>query len=239
MGNNPISSIDPDGGTCVDADNNPITCPEGYGAFSGPTVDTGVFDNGNFVGYQMDEITITSSRGITPPIAVQNSLNFDTESNAMAYFGLALGQLEKINIGQLKKSGDYRIYYNNASGPKFNGNQYVILHNVGKYAKIGGNVFTAIELGGHLYDVATKEGSERETAAKKLGFGVALTGASYYYPPIGIVFTVGTILTNTEEYKQGVHQNLINKAKKAPIGSSLRSILYSPNQDGREFKQRN
>jgi len=218
MGNNPISRIDPDGGLCVDANNNTIPCPDGYGAFSGPTVDTGVFDNGEFVGYGLDEITITSSKGITPSIDVQNSLNFDTKSNAMAYFGLALGQLEKINIGQLKKSGDYRIYYNNPSGSSFKGNQYVILHNVGKYAKIGGNIFTAIDLVSKTVKVATTTGHEQEMATQNLTASATITGISMAYPPIGIVFTVGTIMTNTDAYKEGLHNAKVAKWRKNNLG---------------------
>lgn len=35
MGNNPISSIEPDGGQCYDADGNPITCPDTWQHYEG------------------------------------------------------------------------------------------------------------------------------------------------------------------------------------------------------------
>ena len=232
MGNNPIRNIDPDGGLCVDADGKSIPCPDGYGSFAGPTVDTGVFDNGKFVGYGLDEITITSSKGIIPPIAVQISLNFDTNSNGKQYLGLLLSQLEKINLGQLKGSGDYRIYYNNPSGASFKGNQYVILHNVGKYAKIGGHIFTAIDLISKTVKVATTSGHEQEMATQNLAVNATVVGVSLAYPPIGVVFTVGTIMTNTDAYREGLHNAKVEKWRKNNLGP------YRMPQN-LEFKQRN
>lgn len=46
MGNNPISSVDPDGGACFDTDGNPITCPPDYEGFNN-LVSVQYFDNGN------------------------------------------------------------------------------------------------------------------------------------------------------------------------------------------------
>jgi RHS repeat-associated protein len=57
MGNNWINFVDPDGGTCVDAQGNSIPCPDGYGAFNGID-DIGVFDGGEFQGYGLDEVVI-------------------------------------------------------------------------------------------------------------------------------------------------------------------------------------
>ena len=36
MGNNPVSSIDPDGGQCYDSDGNPMTCPDTWQHYEGP-----------------------------------------------------------------------------------------------------------------------------------------------------------------------------------------------------------
>lgn len=43
MGNNWISMVDPDGGSCYDSQGNQIPCPDGYGGFEGPTVDNITF----------------------------------------------------------------------------------------------------------------------------------------------------------------------------------------------------
>lgn len=235
MGNNPISNTDPDGGLCVDADNNTIPCPDGYSEFAGPTQDTAIFIDGEYAGVALDEISITSQnhnnqilQTLLPPVPTSD-FNIN---DVTPYLQLALSQLEKVNVGELKNSGGYRIYYNNPSGTGFKGNQYVILHNVGKYAKIGGHIFTVLDLSKSAYKVATTSGHEQEMATQGLFVGTSAAAISYYYPPIGIVFTVGTILINTDEYKEGLHNAKVEKWRKVNLGP------YRMPQ-GLEFKPRN
>jgi hypothetical protein len=54
MGNNPISSIDPDGGFCFDANGNSIPCPDGYGQYNGPTVEHMNFGNSAMISNSED-----------------------------------------------------------------------------------------------------------------------------------------------------------------------------------------
>ncbi|MGY0408847.1 MAG: RHS repeat-associated core domain-containing protein [Polaribacter sp.] len=93
MGNNPIRNIDPDGGLCVDGEGNSIPCPDGYGAFSGPTTDTGVFENGKFVGYGLDEISLTfQTTPKAPPVPsdwTYNPNKLDPSTIRQNLFGLS------------------------------------------------------------------------------------------------------------------------------------------------------
>jgi len=96
----------------------------------------------------------------------------------------------------LPEVGNLGSKYSNMSGSKIN---------LVKGAKIGGHIQTAIEVGPNIYDFATKDGREREEAGEKLITAGIVAGATRLYPPIGVIYTVGSIISETETYKQSIH----------------------------------
>ena len=160
MGNNPIRNIDPDGGLCVDADGKSIPCPDGYGSFAGPTVDTGVFDNGKFVGYGLDEITITSSKGIQPPANIQSTLFINTTENLLdnsqvgifsSFLSLAANDMYDEKGGSWRgKNGKY--YGTDWGGNGATGGKYSYAKSTGKFLNRAGGIFGAIGIGGSIND---------------------------------------------------------------------------------------
>jgi len=73
MGNNWTGFVDPDGGLCQDAQGNSIPCPDGYGAFNDIS-DIGVFDNGEFQEYGLQEVIINSNGNQLDPSTVGQNL---------------------------------------------------------------------------------------------------------------------------------------------------------------------
>jgi len=195
MGNNPTNIVDPDGGfACIDPDTGAaIPCPDNLRQFEGPTnIDAIVNKQGELLGYQhrLEEVTLTA-----------DFVPRDKRGDFFAVAGLVTATLENFNIGQLKKSGKLKVYRAFGSRP-FTGNASTKVFKLSNYAKIGGNILTAAEIGGDIYDVLTTEGAEQEQEFYGL---LGTTGGAvigYYHPVIGIILTGSDLISQTQWYHQ-------------------------------------
>lgn len=111
MGNNPINFIDPDGGTCYDAQGNQIPCPDGYNNFDIPYLEDIKF-GGEPVSNMtnaLDEVFIGNKSG--------NSLPFGYEST---FVGTILSFTSDFTFNKDFWRGKNGNFYDH----NFNGNQY-------------------------------------------------------------------------------------------------------------------
>jgi len=108
MGNNHINFIDTDGGMCTDADGNVIPCPDGYGAYSGPTEDNAVFWENNLGQYEFAGIGLQEV-SVSPRYTMTITRDVQTENSTTSTFDLNGGSI----LSSLNVSG----YFLEPAGP--------------------------------------------------------------------------------------------------------------------------
>lgn len=202
MGNNPVSVIDPDGGfACIDAEGNPFPCPEGYERYND---EFSMFYENNKDAFFGADGKFQSDAFKLPPTVIGDGVFSPNSGSASSIIPLAFRGGQEINIGRLKKSGQFRIY-NPAND--FRGNQHTDVFRLSKYARGAGIVYTVYQLGGDALDVANAETPEAKTSAsQEFGINLGVSIGSYLYPPIGLTYMAGDIISNTETYQIELHR---------------------------------
>ncbi|RTY97614.1 hypothetical protein EKM02_13495 [Flavobacterium sp. RSP49] len=93
-------------------------------------------------------------------------------------------------------------------------NTFFDFSTISKFGAYGSNVLDLYDIGAGFYKVSTaKSSAERTDASNSLAFDGVIIALGKQYPILGITITVAKVISNTDTYKQGLH----NGRKKAFI----------------------
>jgi hypothetical protein len=218
MGNNPVSHIDPNGGT----DGEPGGPGKGFWS--------GVWSGIKSVFSSTPQTTQNSEAFVEPEVRFQaEDVNVSRTRKVIDNFFVGLGisadLTKSFNVGVLTASKEVRVYNAN-----FNtGNQYMKFYNSAQWAKNATVVGAAYTLASDYTDVLTaNKKSEKKMAQQKFVFDVGIMTLSIDTPIIGWSLTAIQLMQSTDTYKEEVHKQQEQKYEEENLNVPSEGLNFGP-----------